>query len=298
MLEAIGKFNQLSPELRKDLESKLAKAGKRAKYRFAIAKKNPDGEQKTGGEYLYPLLWTLTPVTYDIIDPYDKQRKRIGLVKNVKENGIGEDEFKRLHIKEGWQGKYELDLSKPDDQDLFAFLELHPKLEGGKFRDQHIPAMITKIDAKADASKNIEFRNTRINALFVAQSFSDQEVRDFASAMGWNEEEEPEVLRDRVLEIADKDAEFFREFIDNKHIEYRAVIQRAIDSKIIAFVPVENKFVWSSNNQPIAVLERAEGDQVLDRMCDWIMTSKNGIDVFNKLKSMLATKNKVQSNIG
>lgn len=296
MLEAVGtltRYNQLSPELRKDLQDKAAKLGRFIKYRFAIAKKNPDGERKTGGEYIYPISYTLSPVTFDIIDPYDRMKKRIGIVKNLKEFGSQDDQFKRLILREGWQGVYTLDMDKPDDQDFFAFLELHPKMEGGKFRDQNSPALIKRIDVTAEASKSIKQRNVKVNAMFVAANFSDQEVRDFVSAMGWNEHEEPIIIRDKVMEIAENDPEFFVDFIDNKHIEFRAVITRAMDNNIIAFVPVENKFIWVSNNQPIAVLERAEGEQVLDRMCDWIMTSKNGMDVFNRLKTMLSAATKV-----
>lgn len=290
MLEQQGTkvvYNNLSDQLRQDLEDKAAELPRYVKYKFAIARKNPDPEQRTGGEYLYPQHWSLSPVTYDIIDPYDKRRKKIGLVSKLKEYGHPGDGFKRVTLEEVWRGLYILDMQDKDDRDTFVYLEMHPKLEGGKFRDPNMPAVFARIDEVKAAKKSLSAREDRANAMFVASQFTAQEIGDFACAMGWNEHEDMNVLRDKVLELADKDAEFFKNFINNKSIEHRAVIQRAMNNNIIAFQPVENKFVWVSNGQTIAVLDRCESNQVLERMSDWLMTSKNGLEVYSKMKAML-----------
>lgn len=290
MLLAQGKYNHLSPQLRKELEDRAAKLGRFIKYKFAIAKKNPDGEKRTGGEYLYPLLYTLTPVTYQIRDPYDLQLKTIGLVAQLKELGAQDDGFHRLVVKEGWQGVYTLDMNKPDDRDMFAWLEMHPKLEGGKFRDENIGAVVTMIDDLADAKRMNTQRNLRIDAMFVASNFTIMQMRDFAAAMNWNEHDDPEILKNNIVALAEQDPEFFRDFVDNKKIEYRAVLKRAMDNNIIAYVPVESKVIWSSNRQTIAVLERVETNNLLDRLCDWVLTSKNGMDIYNRIRAMLSEK--------
>lgn len=290
MLLAQGKYNQLSPQLRKELEDKAAKLGRFIKYKFAIAKKNPDGEKRTGGEYLYPLLYTLTPVTYQIRDPYDLQLKNIGMVARLKEMGAQDDSFRRLQVKEGWQGVYTLDMNKPEDQEVFAWLEMHPKLEGGKFRDTNIGAVVTMVDDLADAKRMNIQRNLRIDAMFVASNFTEKQQRDFAAAMGWNEHEDSEIIKNSIVSLAEQDPEFFRDFVDNKKIEYRAVLKRAMDNNIIAYVPVESKVIWNSNRQTIAILERVETNNLLDRLSDWVLTSKNGMDVYNKIRGMLSEK--------
>lgn len=293
MLESTGTkvvYNNLSDQLRKELEDKIAESGRYVKYKFTIARKNPDGELRTGGEYLYPLRWSLTPVAFDITDPYDKKRKRIGLVTRLREFGAPDDGFKRVMLEEVWQGVYTLDLNDANDRDTFAYLELHPKLEGGMFRDPNMPAVFRRIDEVKEARKSLGEKETKANAMFVASSMTTNEIKDFVCAMGWNEHEEIDILRDKVLDIAEKDPIFFRDFINNKSIEYRAVIKRALDNNIIAFQPVENKFVWVSNGQTIAILERCEGgiEDVLRRMSDWVVTSKNGQEVYSKMKVMLA----------
>lgn len=289
MLEQQGTkvvYNNLSEELRKILDDKAAEAGRFIKYKFAIARKNPDIELRTGGEYLYPQRWSLSPVTFDIVD-YDKKRKKIGLVTRLREYGNPDDGFRRVHLEEPWRGVYILDMTDKDDRDTFCYLELHPKLENGLFRDPNMPAVFSRIDEVKQAKKSLTARENRANSMFVATTLTDSETRDFACAMGWDEREDISIIRDRVLEIADKDQEFFKNFINNKSIEYRAVIKRAMDNNIIAFQPVESKFIWTTNGQTIAVLERCEGDKVLDRMSDWVQTSKNGHEVYSKLKGML-----------
>jgi hypothetical protein len=280
-------YNNLSPQLREQLEKKAKEQGKFVKYKFAIAKRNPDGEMKTGGEYLYPLRWALTPVSFYITDPFDGLRKRIGIVHRLKEFGAPDDGFKRVLLDEQFRGILTLDMENMDDQDIFMYLQMHPKLEGGQFRDNNEMAVFRQLDDVKEAKASLTTRENRANAMFVAAQMSLKEIKDFTSAMGWNENDDVSIMRDNVMELADKDPLWFKNFIDNKSIEYRAIIKRAMDNNIIAWQPVENKFVWSGNNQTIAILDRCEDGKVLERMSDWIATSKNGQDVFSKLKAQL-----------
>lgn len=289
MLDQIGTkpiYNNLSPELRAKLEKKAKEAGRFVKYKFAIAKRNPDGEMKTGGEYLYPLSWALTPVTFNITDT-DGVRKKIGLVDKLKEFGHPSDSFKRCKLLEQFKGILTLDMESMEDQDMFAYLELHPKLEGGMFRDKNEMAIFKHIDDVKEAKSSLNARENRANAMFVASQMAVKEVKDFACAMGWDEHEDISIIRDKVMTLADNDPLWFKNFIDNKSIEYRAVIKRAMDNNIIAWQPVENKFSWVSNGQTIAILDRCEDGKVLERMSDWIVTSKNGQEVYTKLKGLL-----------
>lgn len=280
-------YNNLSPQLREELEKKAKDAGRYVKYKFAIAKRNPDQELKTGGEYLYPLRWALTPVTFNITDPFDKLRKRIGLVDKLKEFGASADGFRRVKLDEQFKGILILDMEDMADQDMFIYLELHPKLEGGQFRDNNEMAIFKHIDDVKEAKTSLTARENRATAVFVASQMAAQEIKDFACAMGWDETQDISIIRDNVMEMADKDPQWFKEFINNKSIEYRAVVKRAMDNNIIAWQPVENKFVWASNGQAIAILDRCEDGKVLERMSDWIITSKNGQEVYTKLKGLL-----------
>lgn len=290
MLDAQGKFNQLSPQLRKEIEEKATKLGRYIKYRFAIGQMNPDGEEKADGPIIYPIIYQVTPVTFQVRDPHDDKMKLVGLPIELKELGAREDSFKRLNIKSSQRGLLTLDMNKADDRDYFAWLELHPKLENGRFRDPELPGLITLIDDVLDAKRNLADRKLRIDVLFVAQNFTAKEDRDFAAAMGWFEHENPSVLKEKIMELADTNPVFFRDFVDNKQLQYRATLQRAFDGKIIVYSPVESKVTWAAGRQTIAVLERVEDGNLLDRLSDWVLTSKNGLDVYKKIQSMLTEK--------
>lgn len=290
MLDQIGTkpvYNNLSPQLREKLEKKAKEHGRYVTYKFAIAKRNPDLEMKTGGEYLYPLRWALTPVTFYITDPYDGIRKRVGLIKRLKEFGAPDDGFRRVLVDEQFRGLLKLDMENMEDQDTYMYLEMHPKLEGGQFRDSNEMAIYRHVDDVKEAKTALTTRENRANAMFVVTQMSLEQIQDFACAMSWSEHEDISILRNKVMELADNDPEWFKNFIDNKSIEYRAVIKRAMDNNIITWQPVENKFVWSGNSQVIAILDRCEDGKVLERMSDWIATSKNGQDVLSKLKGLL-----------
>lgn len=290
MLEPQGRFNQLSPELRKELEAKATKLGRHIKYKFAIAQMNPDGEQRADGAYIYPFIYQVTPVTYTIKDPHDSKLKYIGLPIGLKELGATEDSFRRLNIKSNQRGLLMLDMNKAEDRDTYAWLELHPKMENGRFRDPEMPGLISLIDEVLIAHAQLKDQTLRLDAMFVASNFSAKEVRDFSAAMGWDEAENPTVLKRNILELAERDPGFFRDFVDNKAIQYRATLQRALDNKIMAWVPVEHKMVWAGNRQTIAILDRVEDNNLLDRMTDWVQTSKNGMDVYKKIQALLNEK--------
>jgi|HubBroStandDraft_2_1064218.scaffolds.fasta_scaffold00002_107 hypothetical protein len=291
MLKAFKDYNNLSPELRKRLNENRELVGKTAKYKFYIAHKNPDGQHLADGEYIYPAVYTLTPVTYEVLDPGDKVYKPVGMARGMERYGeVEEIRFGRISLPERLQGFLWLDLNSREHIEMFEFLEMHPKMEGGMFRDKNSPAMFVRLDELKEAKTKNQRKELRSAALMYATRMAEKDVRDFAAAMNWNELEDLDILKDRLTDIADKDPEFFRKFVDDPSVEYKAIIRRAIDANVISWVPVENKFIWTSNGTTIALLDKTEGDKYFDRMSDWFITHKNGQDTFKKIKSLLSGK--------
>jgi hypothetical protein len=291
MLRAIEGFNDFSPELRKRLNEARENAGKTVKYKFYIARKNPDGEHRAAGEYIYPAAYNLTPVTFSIIDPGDQRLKQVGMLNGKERYGLIEElRFRRVEITERLQGFLWLDLKVIDHIEMFEYLYLHPKNEAGPFRDKEIPALFTYVDDLKEAKRTLKNRQVRSEALMVATRLQESEVRSFAAAMNWNELEDLDILKDKLTELADRDPDFFRKFMDDPRAEYKATIRRATDANIIAWIPVENKYQWVSNGGTIAMLERTDGDTHFEQMADWFMMHKNGQDTYNKIKKLLAGK--------
>jgi hypothetical protein len=286
MLSISKGYNEISVALQKKLDDERVAVGKLAKYKFYIARKNPDGEHKPGEEYLFPALYTLTPVTFSILEE-DRKERSIGLYQGTeKHNDDEEIKFGRVTLLERNEGILNLDLSVPEHMHL----ELHPKNENGFFRDKNIPAMFCRVDELKEAKQRLRSKELRGQAIMVATKMGEGEVRNFAAAMNWNELEDFEILKDRMIEIADKDPEFFRKFVDDPAIEYKAIIRRAIDANVINWIPVEAKFIWSSNGSTIAMIDRSSVDKYLDGFSDWLMTAKNGLEVYKKIRTLLTGK--------
>jgi len=289
MLRAVKGYNDLSEGLRKKLNEERTLVGKYARYKFYIARKNPDGQHKPGEEYIYPALYTLTPVTFSIVE--DRVPKQIGLYDGYEvHNDEQEVRFRRVNLRDRDEGILTLDMSVPEHVEVFEYLELHPKNENGFFRDKNIPAMFCRTDELKEAKQRLRTKELRGQAMVVATRMNEQEVRNFAAAMNWNELEDHEILKDRMIEIADKDPEFFRKFVDDPANEYRATVRRAIDANIISWIPLESKFTWTSNGSVIAVLDRQGAAKFLEGMAEWLITSKNGPETYKKLKTLLSGK--------
>ncbi len=293
MLRPIDQYNQFSPALRKTLNELRASFGKTVRYKFYIAQKNPDAEHVAAGEYIYPGLYSLTPTTYSVLDPGDGAYKDVGMTSDKIRNTTSEVQelhFRRIEVVERDRGIITLDLTSQRDVEAFEYIEMHPKLEGGMFRDKNYPAMVARIDDLKEAKTKLKARELRVTALMVASKMAEQEVRDFAAAMNWNEFQDLDILREKLTALAESDPEFFKKFVDDPQMESKAVVKRALDSNTIAWIPVENKFVWGTNGATIAMLDRIENGNYIDQMADWFMSHKNGQEVYKKIKSAISGK--------
>lgn len=292
MLEQVAHVNDLSPKLREKLEKKIAGFGKQVRYVFSISHKDPHPDNR--GQQVWKNIFKLGPASFTIIDKEEDRpgkipRKEIGVVKGVDEKGRP-NAYKKVEVHAAQKGIYILDLTIPENQDMAAMLELHPKHGGGMFQNKNSPEIFRRVDELAKAKKDRATRGEKTEAMYAAHSFTDQEARDFACAMNWDETEELEMLRNKIEDLAEKDPKFFTDFVNNSSsITYKATVKRAFDRQIIIFIPVENKVIWGESNLPLAVLDRVEGVEKnpVDMFTDWLVLSKNGEDVFKKIRALL-----------
>lgn len=291
MLPIVGELNKISPELRKKLNDEYRVAGKVVKYKFYIAHKNPDGQHKQGEDYIFPMLYTLTPVVFFINDGEERKRVKIGLYDTtIRDKDVEEQKFNRVTLRSRDEGVLTLDMEQREHQEIFEYLELHPKNENGFFRDKNIPALFCRMDELKEAKQRLKTKEMRGQAMMVATRMTEQETRNFAASMNWNQFEDYEILKDRMIEIADKDPEFFRKSVEDPAQEYKAVVKMALDANILAWQPVECRYVWGSNNSLLVILDRGAAEKPLDGLADWLMTAKNGPDAYKKIKALLTPK--------
>lgn len=289
-----GKVNDFSPQLREKLTEAAEKMQDKKgyiKFRFKIERKNPDAA-KTGGEWLYPSYYTLEPVTFDITDPFDKKRKKVGIV--LAEDDLGNiTDWGRVIIKEREVGIKTLKMSKPEDQDIFAFLMLHPCCENPlmkNFRDEERPIKFKLMDEVADAKKRTSDRKLRHEAISVATGMSSRQEIDMADALGWEEGLDPDMRRDRIMDLVETDPELFRDLLESNVLQIRAAVTKAERMNLIGWEPAENKWIWASNGDTMAAFGRVPNLDKLKATADWMYTDKKGQAAFETIKNLLKVK--------
>ena len=293
-LENFAHYNDLSPKLRLELEKKVESFGRVVRYKFDIAKPNPD-PSKYNGDTVYPNIYTLDPTRFTLQDPYedrdDKTKtKTIALIDEnaINENGLPE---KFVKIRVNGATKSILSLNIEDSRDDFymaMFLELHPKNKSGKFAGKNVHHIFSRIDENAAAREARTERSERLKALNVAQAMSDGELVDFADAMQWDSSENYEVLRNKVEELADTNPIYFNDLVSSKAVEHQSLIKQAMNKDLISFNYGEYKFVWSGNQQTITTLSPTGTQTQIQKLSEWMQTSGNkGDDLYKKLKSLV-----------
>lgn len=304
-VEKTGLYNDLSPKLRAKLEERINSFGKKVRYKFDISNVDPHPDNK--GERIFPFLWHLDPIQFQIIDK-DEDRKENGVdVQKVKKIGIllpgktdkGDPTFRRIQVPQRNKGVLVFDMENIEDKESVMMLELHPKLSGGLFADKDKRAVVSRIDENALATEQRTLRTAKRKASEVATSMSDKEVVEFADAMSggnnveWDSTQSPVVLRNKIEELAETEPVYFNELVDSKNIEYQAVIKQAMNKGIISFDPVDYSFKWATNNQPIAVLQPTVDKNEVQKLAELFQAGDvKQKSLYQKIKAIVTGKEK------
>jgi hypothetical protein len=292
MLQQIAHYNDFTPEFLDELEKKINGFGKVVRYRFDIEKPNPDKENYNG-KTVFPQMYTLDPAVFSITDKYEKRvgKQRIKTVANIKtaemnEHGVLIPTFNKIRIKAGARGILRLDLTSEEDRDICRQLELHPKLKNGDFADPQRLAVVSRVDEVADATTQRVERGARLKAMNAVNEMDDKAIVVFADGMQWDSSQDIEVLRNQAEVLADTEPIFFNDVLAGGEIEYRALVQQAINKGIIMFDPAEYKFSWAGNKQPITVLSPVGEKSHIEKMAEFLKIGTKGKEVFDKIKSL------------
>lgn len=301
LLRQESEFNDLSPKLRNEIEEKVRGFGKVVRYKFEISNENPDPEKKNG-KVLWPNMYTLDPAVFYINDPYEdrpnkNKSKRIGMIDTteIQQGRTVVSKFRKIKIDGKFKGVLKLELQEIDEHfDYACYLEIHPKLTGGKFADRAKRPVFTRVDEMAAATLQRTERTEKQKAFNTASGMSHKELIDFADAMSggnnvyWDSTEEEIILRNKVEELSEVDPVFFNELVKGKNIEYQALIKQAINKGAIIFDPAEYSFVYAGNMQPIITLSPNGEKNEIQKMAEWLQTG--GQAAHKKIKSLVESK--------
>lgn len=292
MLEKVAHVNDLSPKLREHLDKKLDGFGPIVRYQFSISHDDPHPDNR--GQKLWPNIFTLGPVTWTIVDKFEdrpnvSKQKLIGLVKEIDPEKGHPTAYNRIQVEGINQGMKRLNLKDAASREIAAALELHPKHTGGMFEDKAGQTLFLRIDELARAKASRSTRKERLDAMVVADGFKDDEVRDFVSAMGWDEYRPIDILREELEALADKTPALFTVEFNTGTWYWRATLKRAFDKQIIVHHPVENKVTFTQSGETVTILSRVEGESrpLNQQLAEALMHGAKGETMYKRIKALV-----------
>lgn len=300
LLEKVAHFNDLSPEMRDKLVEKVKSFGKVVRYRFDIAKPNPDKEKFNGSE-IYPQTYTLDPAVFDMVDPNDKRpgvsrSKKIALVDGTDEKGIP-NRFLKIRVHGRDKGVFTIPLEDENGVEIIdgvskaMFLELHPKHDGGVNHTSSQHKLFKRIDEEAYATQQRTERSLKLKALNVISDMSEKDVKDFCDAMGWDSTRGEIELRNDMENLAEADAKFFNDLIEKGSVEYRAAFKQALNKSVVSYDPVTQNVTWFGSQEVIVKLTIPADKTEIEAMGDWLQTGgARASEIYKKMKSLSGKK--------
>lgn len=171
------------------------------------------------------------------------------------------------------------------DAEAYEFMELCNYNASNPKRDETIPALFYRVDLKKESDSRRKGRSTKRQALNLAAEMGAADIRNFVAMMGWQEDQDLVVLRDKVEEYAESHPEEFVRRSKNKQNAIYALISRAKTARVITFDGASNTWKWSDSQEQICTVAR--GTKKEDSLVAHLVESEHGGEVLKALKTAL-----------
>jgi hypothetical protein len=179
------------------------------------------------------------------------------------------------------------------DRDILEFLLLSNFNGSNPFRDPNVRPLFEVFRPEEKAKQRVDQRLQRVQAITIAASMTEEELREFAASVGWNEAEDVYVLKDKALDWCDRDPKGFVEAQSSRERYIMATLRRAEARDIIAKNILENAWVWKASNQTICSLPRNSERDMYQSFVDWYMSNDVAVKIFHELESIIYGRNHV-----
>lgn len=287
-MKVVGDFNNIS----KEIKPKKPKNGTIVEYQFLIGRPDYNNPNKT----LYPPSYRVK--TFDrILDPGKNEYMDIGVFeRKVKDKDGNETIRTRAFYLRGAKGLLALTIGGNQDDEMYEFLELSNENQSNPNRDTSVVPMFRRIDAIKDASDRTQKRDVLTSALVYVSNMGEMEIREFAAAMAWGENDDLELLHDQVGEFARTKPNEFVKFFNDPQLRTKALIKNAITKGIIKHDVATNKILWGNGDAVIAALDRQDGKTYVDTFSEWIRVMKGGDNILAGIKKQINASIKENTN--
>lgn len=288
-MEPFKDLNKISPAWEAEIEKFRPEGSESVKFRLKCGHPNLDVETKGKTPTLWPASFKI-PGADTVQDPFTKKRVMIGVVDYLDPvTGIPTFKSKVITPKRS-DGYFHLYADSHEDMAMFDYLMCCSHNGSNPHRDKSKPEMFEMInEAELMKKRYVEIKGK----MAATQLLTDMEIaqkRNIAVCFGINEEQDEETLTTQLFDRVEADPQAFTDTFNNKNLEMKAFLGRAITKGIIGFIPEENKMQWNKGGEVFAQLSRTEGKSVIDALTEWCLTSKNGQEVYNTIKGQVNPK--------
>ena len=262
---------------------KTYKLGKDKQVTFRLLKKKHNSDpNKKEGEFLYPNISLRTQFWIA-----DKENGPVEIAAVESVNRDNTYRIKKYHVDgPGSNGLFVLHGSNVEEQKIFPYLMLSPENRTSIFHNPDTDeALFEVVDEKGDAKKSINRVSVLMKCLTAISNFEDSDLKLYNMAFGGHVHDEPEVMINRLNELATKDPMDFYKKVDDPTIRSKSIIKAATDLNKIQYDPQQHRYLWVGGDT-IAALDRVDGKEPIDLFAEWLITSKNG----EKIQKMIELK--------
>jgi len=179
------------------------------------------------------------------------------------------------------------------DRDVLEFLLISNFNASNPFRDPNVRPLFEVFRPEEKAKQRVDQRLQRVQAITIAASMKEEELREFAASVGWNEADDVYILKDKVLDWCERDPKGFIEAQSSRERYIMATLRRAESRDIIARNPLENAWVWKASGQIMCTLPRHSERDLYQLFVDWYMSNDVAVKVFHELESIVYGRNHV-----
>jgi len=267
-------YNNVSPEL---LNQFKLRPGEQVVYRVSGIQPNP----------MDPSTWAIpsvknVPVTDEIYDQIADRYVSIAAIRSVGTDGT--ITYHDLYFFGSQGGHLILLGGRADHQEIHSYLSLCNYNGSNPNRDDSKEIVFELVDEVAKSQKETKKRNLKREALNSAADLSADDVRNYIAALGQDDTQKIEVLRNKLEAMADSDPEEFIALISNKQATMKATINRALSKGAIMFDTEQSRFTWP-NGEAILTVSRTTGGDNVDELISFCVSGAKGEKVYQTLQS-------------
>jgi hypothetical protein len=265
-------FNSLSKKI---LEPTKLKPGQRATYRLVNIAPAPMDPSRMA----IPTYKNVPPI--DQI--WDKEKDEYVDIAAVKSSDAeGNHTFHEILFTRANAGHLILVGGRAIDQEIHSYLSICNYNGSNPNRDTSKEIIFEEVNEEAKAEVEQKKRNLRREALNAAADLGQDEVKNFAAALGKDDSRPVAVLRNELEELADKDPQAFLDLIGNKQAVMKATINRSLSKGIIIFNEEQSRWEWPNKE---AILTVARGTEAVEELVSFCVSSAKGEKVYQTIQS-------------